>query len=70
MPPPPRYTYHHYPATGNWYVYDRLLNRRVDVGASIVTVADMAYGYEARWRGLCERWQREERADGPPPSIF
>jgi hypothetical protein len=70
MPPPPRYTYHHHATTGIWYVYDRLLNRRVRIDTSVVAAADMARDQEATWRTTCERWQREEHGAGPPPPIF
>lgn len=68
MPPPPRSSYHH-AIDGRWYVYDRLLNRRVRIDASALSAADVARDEEAAWRGACERWQREEHREGSPPSI-
>jgi hypothetical protein len=70
MPPPHRYTYNRYAATGYWYVYDHLLNRRVSVGTSIATAVDTARSYEADWRRACARWQQEEHGEGPPHPIF
>jgi len=72
MPPPPRYTYHHHATTGSWYVYDRLLNRRVRIDTSALSAADSARDYEATWCRACVRWQQEEHqiGDGPSPSVF
>jgi hypothetical protein len=50
MPPPPRFTYHHHSVTGSWYVYDRLLDRRIRIEGLGVMAADIARDYEANWR--------------------
>ncbi len=66
MPPPPRFTYHHHSVTGSWYVYDRLLDRRIRIEGLGVMAADIARDYEANWRRQCERWQQAEHGDRPP----
>ncbi len=60
MAPPPRFTYHHHVVTGLWYVYDRLLDRRVRIEGLGVVVADVAHEHEANWRRQCERWIEQE----------
>jgi len=59
----PRYRYHHYPTTGIWYVYDRLLARRVRIEGLGVTAAHVAREYEALWRAQRQRWIEAEDRD-------
>jgi len=66
MPLPPRFTYHHHSVTGRWYVYDRLLDRRIRIEGLGVMAADIARDYEANWRRQCERWQQAEHRDRLP----
>ncbi len=61
--PPPRFTYHHHAVTGSWYVYDRLLDRRVRIEGLGVKIADVAHEYEANWRRQCQRWIEAEYRD-------
>jgi hypothetical protein len=70
MSPPPRNTAHYHATSSSWHIYDRLLDQQVGVAASMLAAAAVVRGYEAMWRGLCERWQREEGGADSPPSIF
>jgi len=66
MPPPPRYTFHHYAMTDHSYVFDRLLYRRVLIQGSGGVAAILARDYEATWRERCQRWIEAEHQDSTP----
>jgi len=67
MGPPARFIYQHHTTTGSWVVVDRLLDRTIRLAADMLSAADIALDEELTWRRACERWQREEQREGPPP---
>jgi len=62
MAPPARYIVHHHATTGRWRVVDRLVDRVVYSGTTVLSAGRYARDEEDDWRARCQRWvEQEER---------